>query len=58
MNINNSFLFENDANLNIVLNTNAFYGETSSGEWFIKVVDGKSGDIGTLNSWDINILGH
>lgn len=58
MNINNSFLFDNDANLNIVLTTNAFYGEPSAGNWTIKVIDGKAGNTGTLNKWDINILGH
>lgn len=58
MNINNSFLFDNDSNLDIVLTSNAFYGETLNGEWKIKIIDGKSGNQGTLIQWDINVLGH
>jgi len=58
MNINNSFLYENDSDLNIVLTSNAFYGETVNGNWTIKVIDGRTGETGSLVQWDINVLGH
>lgn len=58
LNINNSFLFSNDSNLNIVLTSNAFYGETANGVWSLKVIDGLSGHTGQLDKWDINIIGH
>lgn len=67
MNINNSFLLldkdndgniDGDSNLNIVLTSNAFYGEDSEGTWTIKVIDGKAGTTGSLTNWKINILGH
>ncbi|MBT4790911.1 MAG: S8 family serine peptidase, partial [Halobacteriovoraceae bacterium] len=71
MNINNSFLLldtnndgslEGDSDLNIVLTSNAFYGEDSDGVWTIKVIDGKelttSSITGTFQDWNINILGH
>lgn len=58
MNINNSFLLSDDTDLNIVLASHAFYGENSNGNWTIKIIDGQSSNIGTLNSWSINILGH
>jgi subtilisin-like proprotein convertase family protein len=67
MNINNSFLLldsdndgniDGDSNLNIVLTSNAFYGEDSEGVWTIKLIDGKAGTAGTLTEWHINILGH
>ena len=58
MNINNSFLFEEDSHLNIVLTSHAFYGENSVGDWKLKVIDGRAGNVGFLNKWDMNILGH
>jgi subtilisin-like proprotein convertase family protein len=58
MNINNSFLLGDDANLNIVLTSHAFYGESADGTWTIKVIDGASGSSGTLTRWKLNILGH
>ena len=58
-NINNSFLLGNTSNLNIVLTSNAFYGESSNGNWELKVIDGQTGsNSGQLNEWHINILGH
>lgn len=57
-NINNSFILDSDQNLNMVLTSHAFYGENSQGEWIIKVIDGESGDTGTLTNWSLNILGH
>jgi subtilisin-like proprotein convertase family protein len=38
--------------------TNAFYGESSVGNWTIKVVDGATSDIGQFTSWKIKINGH
>lgn len=67
MNINNSFLLldingdgtiEGDSNLDIVLTSHAFYGESSQGNWTIKLIDGQPGAEGTLTDWNINILGH
>lgn len=58
LNINNSLLLDNDKNLNFVLASHAFYGENAQGDWTIKVIDGRSGTTGKLNSWAINILGH
>jgi subtilisin family serine protease len=58
-NINNSFLLGNKTNLGIVLSTNAFYGEESSGTWELRVIDGQTGaSSGYVNSWHLNILGH
>lgn len=58
MNINNSFLFDEDSNLNMVFTSHAFYGEDSAGDWTIKVIDGRSGNTGALTKWEMNILGH
>jgi len=56
LNIRNGF---NGSGLNgMVLASNAFYGETSAGNWTIKVVDGDAIDTGTLNGWQIRIYGH
>ena len=57
-NINNGF--SDDQNLtNMVLLSNAFYGENSSGQWTIRVVDGHNeGSDGRLNSWSIRFFGH
>ena len=38
--------------------TNAFYGEPSLGTWTLKVVDGKSGDTGSVTHWSLRINGH
>ncbi|MCB1190937.1 MAG: S8 family serine peptidase [Leptospiraceae bacterium] len=55
--INNGFL--NSANLtNMVLLSNAFYGESSVGNWTIKVVDMGTGGSGTFGNWKIKIYGH
>lgn len=48
----------------MLLESNAFYGETSNGTWTIKVVDGNgtapstNTTGGTLTSWQIRIYGH
>jgi len=63
MNVN-SAIVDSNMNNNAYL-TNAFYGESSSGEWTLKVIDGSdtnpdgtSGTSGTLTNWKITILGH
>ena len=42
----------------MVLLSNAFYGESSAGNWTIKVVDAMSSFNGSLASWNIRIFGH
>ncbi len=37
--------------------TNAFYQESSLGNWTIKVVDGRTGNTGTLTGWKITVYG-
>ena len=56
--VNDSFLIDDDANLNMVLLSNAFYGESSQGNWTLKVIDGKNGNTGLLSRWKMNIIGH
>ncbi len=63
LNINNALLLpvnggSPDSNLNVVLTSHAFYGENANGIWRIKMIDGRSGETGVLNSWSLNILGH
>jgi subtilisin family serine protease len=43
---------------NMVLLSNAFYGENSSGNWTIKVLNAQEGSDGVLNNWSIRIFGH
>ena len=51
--------FAGDDNLsNMVLLSNAFYGENPTGAWTIKVVDGEAVDTGTLDNWAIRVYGH
>ncbi|MNK07803.1 Microbial serine proteinase precursor [compost metagenome] len=57
LNINNSLDGQSNLNLPVLL-TNAFYGESSAGVWTLRVIDGSAGTTGTLNRWDINIIGH
>ncbi len=40
-----------------LLLSNAFYGERSSGEWTLKVIDTQAGVSGTLSNWNIKISG-
>ena len=53
-----SFFFDTDDLSNFVLLTNAFYGESTNGNWTVGVVDGKSSDTGTLTSWSIRFFEH
>lgn len=38
--------------------SNAFYGESSAGNWTIKIIDGADADTGTFTSWKIKVNGH
>jgi len=53
-------IFSSSNNLsNFVMLSNAFYGESSSGNWTVKVVDThSSSDAGQLTDWSIRIFGH
>jgi len=56
LNTNNA---DTEVNLgDVTLLSNAFYGESSAGNWTIRVLDGMSGNSGTLTQWKINIFGH
>jgi len=46
------------AGVQMVLTSNAFYGETASGSWTLKVVDGVATNVGTLSDWKIRVYGH
>jgi len=51
--------FGGSANLsNMVLLSNAFYGENPTGTWTIKAIDGDALDTGTLDNWGIRVYGH
>ena len=41
-----------------VFTSNAFYGENASGNWTLKVLDGATGNTGTLTNWTITVYGH
>ncbi len=56
MNINSAML-GSDLN-NVYFGANGFYGERSEGTWTLKVIDGASEDVGTLENWSISILGN
>src|SRR6266853_226846 len=56
-NIADQFAGDHDLT-NMVLLSNAFYGENPTGTWTMKVVDGLGGDTGNLTSWAIRVYGH
>jgi Regulatory P domain of the subtilisin-like proprotein convertases and other proteases len=57
INMNNSLTGMKDY-LGEVFLTNAFYQEVATGNWTLKVIDGKSGsNVGTLTRWSLNIWG-
>ena len=45
-------------NLNMVLASQAFYGEDASGDWELKVIDYWSESTGDLYSWKLIVYGH
>lgn len=51
MNINSGISTGNLSN--VTLESNAFYGESTMGNWTLKVIDGANADTGTLKSWSI-----
>jgi subtilisin family serine protease len=53
----NSGLIQEDMNDTILL-SNAFYLESSQGQWTIKVVDGDADVTGSLKNWSIKVWGH
>ena len=54
LNIFNGFT-NTDSCFNLI--SNAFYGESSNGNWSIKIVDKKVNTEGTINNWKITIFG-
>ena len=47
-----------DSNMvDVPLLSNAFYGESATGNWTIKVIDPSATQTGTLNKWSIKIFG-
>ena len=44
--------------LQMVLASNAFYGESAGGTWTVKAVDGVPTNVGTLVDWKIRVYGH
>ncbi|MBU2511456.1 S8 family serine peptidase [bacterium] len=56
-NIFNGF-YSNDHLNNMVLLSNAFYGEDASGDWMVRVIDAASSDTGTLTDWTLKVYGH
>jgi subtilisin family serine protease len=56
LNIKNGFA--RASGLQMVLASNAFYGESAAGTWTLKVVDGVPADVGTLSDWKIRVYGH
>ena len=57
LNARNGFSSSDDLT-NMVLTSNAFYGETSNGTWTIKVVDADAVTSGTFDSWSMKVNGH
>jgi subtilisin-like proprotein convertase family protein len=53
----NTFSVSNDLT-NMVLLSNAFYGESTNGNWTIKVIDAAVIDTGSLTDWSIRFFGH
>ena len=53
----NSFL-SGDNYTNLVLASNAFYGESTAGNWTVRLIDGSTPDQGGLVNWSIRFFGH
>ena len=43
---------------NLVLTSNAFYGESKAGDWTLRMIDAASGTTGGLLNWSIRFFGH
>lgn len=44
--------------VNTIVLSNAFYGESSRGNWQLRIFDVESNDVGKLDSWEIKVFGH
>jgi len=55
MNINSGITSTNLSNVTLL--SNAFYGETSLGNWTLKVIDGAAADSGIVTAWSIKVWG-
>ena len=49
---------KNENMVDVPLASNAFYGESATGNWTIKVIDPSATQTGTLKHWSIKIFGH
>jgi len=56
LNINSSNIGTTFSNFTLL--TNAFYGESSKGQWTLRVIDGAKGNVGVLKNWKLNVIGH
>lgn len=56
MNINSRMVGTNLSEVRF--GVNGLYGEKSKGQWTIKIVDGKAGNLGVLNNWSLSIMGN
>ncbi len=52
-----SILVDSDF-VNAVMLSNAFYGESSRGNWQLKLIDVEDDDAGSLGSWEVKVFGH
>ena len=48
----------NDTNLDLVLASQAFYGEKSGGTWDLKIIDYRQEKTGSLINWSLTIYGY
>lgn len=51
-------LLQNAGLTNQIFLSNAFYGETSTGTWTLKLIDGHASCTANLTSWSLNFAGH
>jgi subtilisin-like proprotein convertase family protein len=54
---NNSPFGQSQNNINFTFNTVLSWGENSVGTWRLTIFDQAFGDVGTLNSWTLNLIG-
>ena len=53
-----NFFWSSNNMSNMILTSNAFYGEETDGNWTIRVIDGSAGITGTLTNWSIRFYEH
>ena len=56
LNIRNGFIPATGVEMYFL--SHLFYGESAAGNWTLKVVDGLTGERGTLDFWQLRIYGH